>query len=243
MVLSDQINYLGANNATTAAEIAQVVNDSAALGQIAGMSADSTAALATSIGRPVACQLVADKPVGVGQSFNVLHHVAHLAFKILGGVRAFCECGDGPGSQRTHCRKPHGAHLGKCGGQAAHITLDLSTQIPMTAEELTQLAAAAGQSGKGISDLIQTDAAGNIGGFLKDVAMMGTAMDISAEQAGDWAAKWEHSFNMTHDQVMVLSDQINYLGANNATTARPGLPTVRTVFSGPPPACRRPCCR
>ena len=97
--------------------------------------------------------------------------------------------------------------------------LDLSTQIPMTAEELTQLAAAAGQSGKGITDLIQLDSSGNIGGFLKDVAMMGTAMDISAEQAGDWAAKWEHSFNMTHDQVMVLSDQINYLGANNATTA------------------------
>ena len=97
--------------------------------------------------------------------------------------------------------------------------LELSTQIPMTAEELTQLAAAAGQSGKTISDLIQYDDKGNIGGFLKDVAMMGTAMDISAEQAGDWAAKWEHSLKMTHDQVMVLSDQINYLGANNATTA------------------------
>lgn len=97
--------------------------------------------------------------------------------------------------------------------------LELSTQIPMTAEELTQLAAAAGQSGKTISDLIQYDDNGNISGFLKDVAMMGTAMDISAEQAGDWAAKWEHSFKMTHDQVMVLSDQINYLGANNATTA------------------------
>ena len=97
--------------------------------------------------------------------------------------------------------------------------LDLSTQIPMTAEELTQLAAAAGQSGKNISDLIQYDSKGNIGGFLKDVAMMGTAMDISAAQAGDWAAKWEQSFKMTHDQVMVLSDQINYLGANNATTA------------------------
>ena len=97
--------------------------------------------------------------------------------------------------------------------------LDLSTQIPMTAEELTQLAAAAGQSGKTISDLIQYDDKGNIGGFLKDVAMMGTAMDISAEQAGNWAAKWEQSFNLTHDQVMVLSDQINYLGANSATTA------------------------
>ena len=97
--------------------------------------------------------------------------------------------------------------------------LNLSTKIPMTAEELTQLAAAAGQSGKTISDLIQYDDKGNITGFLKDVAMMGTAMDISAEQAGDWAAKWEHSFNLNHDQVMVLSDQINYLGANSATTA------------------------
>ena len=97
--------------------------------------------------------------------------------------------------------------------------LDLSTQIPMTAEELTRLAAAAGQSGKGISDLIQKDAAGNIGGFLKDVAMMGTAMDISAEQAGDWAAKWEQAFKMDHGEIMVLADQINYLGANSATTA------------------------
>lgn len=97
--------------------------------------------------------------------------------------------------------------------------LDLSTQIPMTAEELTQLAASAGQSGKGIEDLIQYDDNGNIAGFLKDVAMMGTAMDISADQAGNWAAKWEVAFGMSHDQVMELADQINYLGANNATTA------------------------
>ena len=97
--------------------------------------------------------------------------------------------------------------------------LDLSTQIPMTAEELTQLAAAAGQSGKGISDLVKFDSKGNITGFLKDAAMMGTAMDISAEQAGDWAAKWEVAFGMNHDQIMVLADQINYLGANSATTA------------------------
>lgn len=97
--------------------------------------------------------------------------------------------------------------------------LDLSTQIPMTAEELTQLAAAAGQSGKSITDLIQYDQSGNITGFLRDVAMMGTAMDISAEQAGDWAAKWEQAFKMDHDEIMVLADQINYLGANSATTA------------------------
>lgn len=97
--------------------------------------------------------------------------------------------------------------------------LDLSTQIPMTAEDLASLAAAAGQSGKGISDLVQYDSHGNITGFLKDAAMMATAMDISADQAGDWAAKWEKAFNINHDQVMEVADQINYLGANTATTA------------------------
>ena len=85
--------------------------------------------------------------------------------------------------------------------------LDLSTQIPYTAKELTRLAAAAGQSGKSMDDLIS-------GGFLKDVAEMGTAMDISADQAGDWAAKWEVAFNINHDQVMELADEINCLGAH-----------------------------
>ena len=89
--------------------------------------------------------------------------------------------------------------------------LDLSTQIPYTAEDLTRLAAAAGQSGKSMDEIT--------GGVLKDAAMWGKAMDISADQAGDWAAKWEVAFHMNHDQIMTLADQINYLGANNATTA------------------------
>lgn len=93
--------------------------------------------------------------------------------------------------------------------------MKLSAQIPYTREELTKLAAAAGQSGKTMGELI--DANGN--GFLKDVAMWGTAMDIDAEQAGNWAAKWEKAFNMTHDEVMELADVINYLGANTPTTA------------------------
>ena len=97
--------------------------------------------------------------------------------------------------------------------------LDLSTQIPMTDEELTKLAASAGQSGYNIADLFQYDPDGEIAGFLKDTAIMATAMDISAEQAGDWAAKWEVAFDMTHGEIMVLADKINYLGANSATTA------------------------
>lgn len=97
--------------------------------------------------------------------------------------------------------------------------LSLSTVIPMTAEELTKLSAAAGQSGYGINEILKYDSDGRVKGFLRDTAVMGTAMDISAEQAGDWAAKWEKAFDMTHEEVMVLADQINYLGANSATTA------------------------
>ena len=102
--------------------------------------------------------------------------------------------------------------------------LDLSTDIPYTAEELTRLAAAAGQSGKSMDDLISDS-------FLRDVAEMGTAMDISADQAGDWAAKWEVAFDINHDQVMELADQINYLGAHYATTAAEIAQTVNDTGS------------
>ena len=103
--------------------------------------------------------------------------------------------------------------------------LDLSTQIPYTAEELTRLAAAAGQSGKNMGDLLGKEQ------FLKDVAEMGTAMDISADQAGDWAAKWEVAFDTDHEGVMKLADQINYLGAHYATTAAEIAQTVNDTGS------------
>ena len=103
--------------------------------------------------------------------------------------------------------------------------LDLSTQIPYTAKELTRLAAAAGQSGKNMDDLLGKEQ------FLKDVAEMGTAMDISADQAGDWAAKWEVAFDTNHEGVMKLADQINYLGAHYATTAAEIAQTVNDTGS------------
>ena len=103
--------------------------------------------------------------------------------------------------------------------------LDLSTQIPYTAKELTRLAAAAGQSGKNMDDLLGKKQ------FLKDVAEMGTAMDISADQAGDWAAKWEVAFDTDHEGVMKLADQINYLGAHYATTAAEIAQTVNDTGS------------
>lgn len=49
MELMDWINYLGATNATTAAEIAQSVNQSASVGQLAGIDPSVTAAIATAM--------------------------------------------------------------------------------------------------------------------------------------------------------------------------------------------------
>lgn len=104
--------------------------------------------------------------------------------------------------------------------EMADAILRLSTQIPYTAEELTRLAAAAGESGYDFDSIVHIDkATGEITGFLRDVAMAGSALDISADQAGDWAAKWEVALNMSHEQVMDLFDQINYLAANTATSA------------------------
>ena len=54
---------------------------------------------------------------------------------------------------------------------------------------------------------------------MKNVAMAGTAMDVSADQAGAWAAKWETAFQVDHSGIMELFDQINYLAANGAASA------------------------
>ena len=98
----------------------------------------------------------------------------------------------------------------------------LSMDIPRTTEQLTTMSAALGQSGKDVTEQTQT-------GILRDTAVAATAMDLDDQTAGDYMAKWEASFtkrdadgnkvNYSHDDVMRLMNQINYLGANNATTA------------------------
>ena len=89
---------------------------------------------------------------------------------------------------------------------------DLSTQIPRTTEQISKMSAALGQSGIGADRQMST-------GILRDTAVAATAMDIEDDTAGNYMAKWEAAFNFNHDQVMTLMDKINYLGANNATTA------------------------
>ena len=98
----------------------------------------------------------------------------------------------------------------------------LSMEIPRTTEQLTTMSAALGQSGKDVDEQLGS-------GILRDTAVAATAMDLDDQTAGDYMAKWEVAFskknadgnrvNYSHDDVMRLMNQINYLGANNATTA------------------------
>lgn len=99
----------------------------------------------------------------------------------------------------------------KYGAMADYIQ-DLSTQIPRTTEQIATMSAALGQSGMDVDVQLNTS-------ILKDTATAATAMDLDDDTAGQYMAKWEKAFNFNHDQVMQLMDQINYLGANNATTA------------------------
>lgn len=95
--------------------------------------------------------------------------------------------------------------------EMADAILRLSTELPYSIENLTRMAAAMGESGKSAEEIM--------GGLLRDTAMVGVALGISGDQAGDWATKWEEALSMPHDQIMDLFDQINYLAANSATTA------------------------
>lgn len=97
-------------------------------------------------------------------------------------------------------------------GAMAEYIQNLSTQIPRTTEKIETMSAALGQSGMDVDVQLNTS-------ILKDTATAATAMDLDDDTAGQYMAKWEKAFNFDHDQVMQLMDQINYLGANNATTA------------------------
>ena len=97
-------------------------------------------------------------------------------------------------------------------GAMADYIQDLSTQIPRTTEQIATMSAALGQSGVDVDMQLNTS-------ILKDTATAATAMDLDDDTAGQYMAKWEKAFNYSHEEVMTLMDQINYLGAHNATTA------------------------
>lgn len=98
--------------------------------------------------------------------------------------------------------------------------LELSKNIPMTAQGLAQIVAAGGQSGIAREDLID---------FAESAAKMGVAFDVTADEAGEMMAKWRTAFQMNQTQVVELADKINYLGNNTATSAPKISDVVRRI--------------
>ena len=98
--------------------------------------------------------------------------------------------------------------------------LDLSTQIPITADGLAQIAAAAGQSGIAANEITK---------FTEAAAKMGTAFDISAQEAGQAMAEMRTAFKMSQTDVESLADKINYLGNTSPNSAAKIMKIVQTV--------------
>lgn len=94
--------------------------------------------------------------------------------------------------------------------QMGQDILDMSTTLPMAADDIAKIVAAGGQAGLAADGLKE---------FATDAVKMGIAFDETAEQAGQQMAQWRVSLNMTQSQVQTLADQINYLGNTGPTTA------------------------
>ncbi|MBI0275659.1 phage tail tape measure protein [Hafnia alvei] len=87
--------------------------------------------------------------------------------------------------------------------QMSQDILDMSTQLPMAANDIAKIVAAGGQAGI---------AAGGLKEFATDAVKMGIAFDEGADVAGQQMAQWRVSLGLTQTQVEALGDQINYLG-------------------------------
>lgn len=88
--------------------------------------------------------------------------------------------------------------------------LDMSKDLPKTAEDIAAIIEAAGQSNIEKSELAQ---------FAEDATKMGIAFDSTAEHAGEWMAAWRTALKFDQTGVVTLADQINYLGNTTSENA------------------------
>lgn len=86
----------------------------------------------------------------------------------------------------------------------------LSLEMPMAAEGIAQLVAAAGQSGFANDELLP---------FAEMAAKVGVAWEMSAEQTGTALAKLKAGLGLTVEETGSLADALNHLGNNSAAAA------------------------
>lgn len=97
--------------------------------------------------------------------------------------------------------------------------LKMTTQVPIKRDEMAQIAASLGQSGKNYEQIFLDNQQTGEKSYLYDTARLAAAWDIDAKSAADYMAKWETAFGKTHNQIIDIADSINYLGGHMATTA------------------------
>lgn len=86
----------------------------------------------------------------------------------------------------------------------------ITTEIPMSYQEIGELAAAGAQGGIETVDLSK---------FSELAAKMGVAFDMEAGEAGQKMANWKAAFGMDMNELQALGDKVNYLGNNSAASA------------------------
>lgn len=86
----------------------------------------------------------------------------------------------------------------------------MSLTIPMSADGLAQIAAAAVGAGVAQKDLL---------GFTEQAAKMAVAFDMTAEQAGTMMSKWQSGMKLSVQETYALADAVNGLSNNNAALA------------------------
>lgn len=91
--------------------------------------------------------------------------------------------------------------------------LDMSEKIPMAANELATIAAAAGAAGVGMDKFGKPmrDQRQQLLEFTNDAAEMGVAFDMTADIAGETMAKWRTAFQLPQAGVRALGDGVNAL--------------------------------
>ena len=97
--------------------------------------------------------------------------------------------------------------------------LKMTTQVPIKRDEMAQIAASLGQSGKSYEQIFLDNQQTGEKSYLYDTARLAAAWDIDAKSAADYMAKWETAFDKTHNQIIDIADSINYLGGHMSTTA------------------------
>lgn len=96
----------------------------------------------------------------------------------------------------------------------------LSKEIPVSLTGLAAIAAAAGQAGIAGEDLVR---------FTGAAAKVGTAFDISADEAGESMAKIMTGMGMTIDETVLLADAMNHLSNSQASSAAEILDVMKRV--------------